>query len=89
MLFHSAVAVIALFAASAQAAGNSVYDYDHVDTWNADFGGDNGFCDGRKQSPIALETMDCTLYANYELNVSFHFIDCLVDFSASIHQYFH
>jgi len=75
MLFHSAVAVIAMFAASAQAAGNSVYDYDHVDTWNADFGGDNGFCDGRKQSPIALETMDCTLYANYELNQG----DCTLD----------
>jgi hypothetical protein len=51
-------------------ASSPVYDYDHVDSWNTDFAGDNGDCDGTKQSPIALETMDCTHYANYELNVS-------------------
>jgi hypothetical protein len=52
------------------AAGAPVYDYDHVDTWNTEFSGENGNCDGTKQSPIALETMDCTHFANYELNVS-------------------
>jgi len=69
MLFSSAATFIALFAASAQAASGT-YDYDHVDTWNADFAAPNGSCGGRKQSPIALETMDCSLYANYEMNVS-------------------
>jgi len=75
MLFRTAAATIALFAASAQAAGSNTYDYDHVDTWNAEFAGDKGSCNGRKQSPIALETMDCTLYANYELNQG----DCTMD----------
>jgi len=71
MLFRSAAAVIAIFASSAQAAVGT-YDYDHVDTWNNDFtaAAGTGFCGGRKQSPIALETMECSVYANYEMNVS-------------------
>mgnify|MGYP006138623665 CR=1 FL=1 len=68
MLFRSA-AVIAIFASSAQAA-TGIYDYDQVSLWNNDFAAPNGECDGRKQSPIAFETMECSVYANYEMNVS-------------------
>mmetsp|Transcript_16388 Transcript_16388/g.31040 ORF Transcript_16388/g.31040 Transcript_16388/m.31040 type:complete len:311 (-) Transcript_16388:283-1215(-) len=73
----AALALLSLinFYSSCHVAGATVYDYDHVDTWNTEFSGDNGNCDGRKQSPIALETMDCTHYANYEMNQG----DCTLD----------
>lgn len=68
-MFRIAASALALLAAAANAA-SGVYDYDHVDNWNADFASPNGECDGMKQSPIALESMDCTTYANYEMKVS-------------------
>jgi hypothetical protein len=68
--FALLVSLSSFYYSSCIAGGAPVYDYHHVDTWNTEFAGENGNCDGRKQSPIALETMDCTHFANYEMNVS-------------------
>lgn len=61
----------ALFAASASAieetrATDAAFDYDHPELWK-DMDGSE--CAGLKNSPIALSTMDCTHYANYELHL--------------------
>ena len=71
MNFRIAAAAFALLTASAQAAGSG-YDYDQVDLWNLQFNnvGAGEFCGGAKQSPIALKSMDCTHYANYDFDVS-------------------
>jgi len=62
----------------------TIYDYDHVDTWNTKFSGKNQNCDGTKQSPIALETMYCTHYANYEMNVSTNPCCVILDYDAAL-----
>mmetsp|Transcript_18419 Transcript_18419/g.27304 ORF Transcript_18419/g.27304 Transcript_18419/m.27304 type:complete len:331 (+) Transcript_18419:54-1046(+) len=64
MLFRSAAAVIALFAASAQAAGSLDYDYEDFRAWN-DFTG--SACNGLKNSPVAVKTTECTRYEDYAM----------------------
>jgi carbonic anhydrase len=82
MNFRIAAAAFALLTASAQAAGSG-YDYDQVDLWNLQFNNAAAgeFCGGAKQSPIALKSMDCTHYANYDFDAG----DCgLNDFDYDI-----
>jgi hypothetical protein len=67
MLFRSAAAAIALFAASAQAAGSLDYDYEDFRAWN-DFVG--SACNGLKNSPVAVKSKECTRYEDYAMTVS-------------------
>ncbi len=71
-MFRLSALAFALFAASASAieetrATDAAFDYDHPELWKDMEGSE---CANSKNSPIALKTMDCTHYANYELHVS-------------------
>lgn len=64
MLFRLTAIAVALLAPVAQAATSDYYDYDHPELWQ-DM--PDSACAGLKNSPIALNTMDCTHFANYML----------------------
>jgi carbonic anhydrase len=67
-------ALVALTLPHFTSAADGVYSYDSASPFGpANWGDvvlDNNQCNGRKNSPIAVEDPGCTIYADYNLNVS-------------------
>lgn len=65
MLYRIAALSAALLGAFSAEAASGTYDYDHVELWGDDF----ETCNGKRQSPIALTSMECTApEADYRFN---------------------
>ena len=64
VLFSSSLSFLPMKAADA--AGLD-YNYEDFSAWN-DFPG--SFCDGQRNSPVAIKTKECTRYEDYAFTVS-------------------
>jgi carbonic anhydrase len=69
--FTLAIAVLSAAVPASAALGEYSYDPDHPlgpASW-ADVELEGNQCGGNEQSPIAIESIDCTEYADYKLTV--------------------